>query len=390
MPVHSTKCQRLVLCGLAAALLAAGGHGRSAGAEETGKQLPRLEALVDIEVEDDWTFDSDDPDAELNDLYTTTEPALDLFLLPGLSLHAGLVLEPVLDPGPGEDRFFEDHGLYAEELFALYEHDLFHLIGGKLNLPFGVAWDLAPGVYGSEIAEDFYERTEMIGAGGGLNFGGDGIGGEGFGEHTLAGRAFFVDTSFLSGSAITSRGRTRRDDGGIGNTGDPASFVIALDGGSFPGIPGDLGYHLATIYSQGGEGDPEDELGFAAGLYGSFTLSEDWAIEPIVEVVHFENADGLDQSRDLVTVGAGLLHGPWNLALAYGASFSDPDGAAIDDLDVHLYQVSAGYSFDFGLDVDLGYKFVEEEGVGSHTVGILFHTCFDLIVPSRVTPRTCE
>ena len=126
---------------------------------------PRLEVEIDVEIQNDWTFDSDDPDAELNDLFTTTEPAVALHLLPGLSIQSGLVLEPVKDPGPSDDRFFEDHGFFAEQLYLLYETDDFSLHGGKFNLPFGVAWDLAPGVYGTDVAEDFYEQVERIGLG---------------------------------------------------------------------------------------------------------------------------------------------------------------------------------------------------------------------------------
>jgi hypothetical protein len=131
---------------------------------------------------------------------------------------------------------------------------------------------------------------------------------------------------------------------------------------------------------------PGGGLNFGGGLYGSFELAEDLAIEPLVELVHFENADGSDHSLDIVTVGAGFVHGPRNLALAYAGAFRDPDDSSVEDLDVRLYQVSAGYSFDFGFSVDLGYKFVDEEGVGSHTVGVLFHDCIDLVVPGRVSP----
>lgn len=59
---------------------------------------PFIETYVSFEVEDDWTYDSDDPGNELNDLYTTVEPTLVMHFTEGLSLTAHGVLEPVRDP----------------------------------------------------------------------------------------------------------------------------------------------------------------------------------------------------------------------------------------------------------------------------------------------------
>jgi hypothetical protein len=360
------------------ALLA--GIGLSVRAQESETSYPRFEAEIDIEVQDDWTFDSDDPDAELNDLFTTTEPALALYLIPGLSIQSGLVLEPVRDPDPGEDRYFEDHGFFAEQLYLLYERNGFSLHGGKFNLPFGVGWDLAPGVYGTDVAEAFYEQVERIGVGGSVTFGGGGIGGSGFGEHRLSAQTFFLDTTFLSESAGANRGRTRKDDGGVSNTEDFSSFALSLDGGGFSGPPFDVNYHVGLAYQEGGEGDPKDEFGFAAALYGAVELSEDVTLEPIVEFVHFDNAEGIDQTRNISTAGASLVHGPWNAALSYSGVRSDPDDPQ-DDLDVDQFQVSMGHSFDFGLDIDVGYKFVDEEGTNGHVVGVIFHYVIDFAIP---------
>ncbi len=48
---------------------------------------------------------------------------------------------------------------------------------------------------------------------------------------------------------------------------------------------------------------------------------------------------------------------------------------------VDQIQISAGHSFDFGVDVDIGYKFMDDEGVESHVVGVLLHYAFDFAVP---------
>ena len=214
-----------------------------------------------------------------------------------------------------------------------------------------------------------------------MNFGGDGIGGVGFGEHRLSAQTFFLDTTFLSESAGTNRGRTRERDGGVSNTEDFSSFAVSLDGGDFPGVPFELNYHLGFAYQEGGAGASEDELGVAAALYGEIELSENATLAPIVEYVHFENAEGARQNRDIFTAGLGLLYGPWNLALSYSGVRTDPS-APNADLDVDQVQVSAGFSFDFGLDVDVSYKVVDEEGTDSHLIDVILHYVIDFAVPN--------
>ena len=86
-------------------------------------------------------------------------------LAPRWSVFGHAVIEPVGDPAQSENRAFEDIGLYIEELFVEYSADSFGARAGKLNAEFGIAWDRAAGVYGTDIAED-YEISERIGLSG--------------------------------------------------------------------------------------------------------------------------------------------------------------------------------------------------------------------------------
>ena len=341
---------------------------------------PRLDLELDIEIQNDWTFDSEDPDGSFNNLFTTTELATGVHILPGLSLQGAFVLEEVKNTTSGKDRVFREHGFHAQQLFLAYEQDAFSVFGGKFNPTFGIAWDVAPGVYGTGVAGDTYEQTERIGFGGSVNFGGDGIGGDGFGEHALTAQTFFLDTSVLSESLGTNKGPARRSDGGPSNTEDFSSFSITLDG-VFPDLPAAPGYHLGVIRQAGGQGDPKDEVGVAAGLFAAVELTEDLTLEPLVEYVHLSNAEAKDQDRDVITGALGLYHGPWNAALAHSSSFTERGDPTLDPADVHSTQVSVGYSFDFGLDLDLGYNFVQENNIDSHTVGVLFHYNIGVSVP---------
>jgi|GEM_PF-4767415 len=70
----------------------------SAVAQGEAVAYPAISGELAIEIENDWTPGADDPDAELNDLYTTTELGLSVALSQALSINGLFVLEPVEDP----------------------------------------------------------------------------------------------------------------------------------------------------------------------------------------------------------------------------------------------------------------------------------------------------
>jgi hypothetical protein len=90
--------------------------------EADGSFYPRMEVEVEVEVGGDYTYNSDDPDNEINDTYPTLGIGVGWLLTPNLSINGAFVVEPTLDPDAGDDRFFEDIGLYAEELYAQFEY----------------------------------------------------------------------------------------------------------------------------------------------------------------------------------------------------------------------------------------------------------------------------
>ena len=342
-----------------------------AGVARAGQEsFPRIEGEVPFELQNDYFYDADTPGDELNDTYTTIEPAVSFRFTPNLSIETGLVFEPVRDPAPGEGRFLEDEGLYVETLFLQYATDDFSLFAGKINPPFGVAWDVAPGIYGVDFAED-YELTERVGFGGSLT-----AGSEAMGSHTLTAATFFADTSFFSRSAFTTRGRNTKSAGGVSNTEDFSSVAVALDG-DLP-VSEDLYYHLSVESQQGGDGTPENELGFAAAVYGSFDLGGGYTLEPIVEYVELSDAEGLAQDRTYLTGGAALYIGSWNISASATARSTEPDvGADVDD---ELFQLTGGYEFENGFSLDAGYRFSEEGGSDTHALGLLLAYTYEFAI----------
>ena len=184
------------------------------GAEAEKATYPSITADVDIEIEFDRKYDSDDGTKEVDDLFTETELGLALHLMPVLKIALHGQLKPIRKADPDEDRVFDDHGLFAEKLYVSYTGDWFSLLDGKFTPNFGRAWDggEAPGsgIFGTEFAEEGYELAERIGIGGGVTL----DAGEA-GSHTFTASTFFLDTSALSNSVINKRGQNRRASGGV-------------------------------------------------------------------------------------------------------------------------------------------------------------------------------
>ena len=188
-------------------------YGFSVAAEESS--YPVISGELSIEIEDDWTYRSDDPDAEFNDLYPTVILGTNVAFTETISLNFEATMEPVEDPTG--DRAFQDLGGYLNIATINYDGEVISAYAGKFTPNFGIAWDIAPGIFGTNLNED-YELAEMIGVGGGFHF-------EAAGEHTLTASTFFQDTTFLSNSVGNKRGPVRLSDGGPGNTEDFSSFA---------------------------------------------------------------------------------------------------------------------------------------------------------------------
>lgn len=339
--------------------------------EAKPRSYPYLKGEAELEFEHDNVFDADDPDSEGSDTYNTTTISVGAYFSERFSLHGTFVFEPVLDPEPGEDRFFEDHGLYAEELYAKLTFDPFELYAGKFNPAFGKAWDDTPGVYGTDLAED-YELSERIGAGFSLSREKTPLG-----DLTFKAAAFTADDTLLSQSVITNRGRTRREDGGLSNTGDLDSFAFSIESEEIPGFAG-LSFNIGYVHQAAGIDDLDDQNGFVLGLQLERTYNN-VKIEAIGETAYFDyggnlyDEDDADEFVDTLwyyTLGAqATINDRYRVSASYTARYADLfDGTEFDD---YQYQVSAGMKLGREWWLDAGYKFLQEQGEDSHTVGLL-------------------
>lgn len=329
--------------------------------EETPGVFPFIEGTLDLEIGNDLTFSSDDPANELNDLFFTGELAVLLGLTPWLSINGGLTLESVLDPLPMTDRYFGDLGLYVDTLNVQIDVENVSVVAGKYGPGFGTAWDVTPGIYGTDFAED-YELSEMIGAGASVTFENMYLGTIAFGAN-----AFFVDTTVFSDSAFTRRGRVRLADGGVGNTERLNNFSITVDGSDIPAAEG-LFWHAGFSHLAMGAGDVSDQNGYVFGLGTERELPSGFVITLNGEIAYFDGAGGTNDNATYLVGGFSIANGPWHGELSGTARTIDVAGGP--NVNDYIAQVSGGYEFDNGIDLSAGIATWRDGGVRGHTFGV--------------------
>ena len=148
----------------------------------------------------------------------------------------------------------------------------------------------------------------------------------------------------------------------------PRSFSLTLGSEEIPSLSG-LAYQLGVSYRAGGKGDPRDEKAVALALTQRFELDGHRAIELLAEGAYIANAGGSLDSNTYLTAVAAYLHGPWNLSLAGAVRRIDVDAAS--DTNDRMSQISAGYSFESGFGVDVGWRYGREGGARTRTLGAL-------------------
>lgn len=332
-----------------------------AAAPVEATQYPYIEGTLDLELGNNFAFSSDDPGAEINDLYLEGWFGVKLGLTPIFSINGGVTLEEVLDPEPFEDRYFEDEGIYVDTLNLQADIGAATFIAGKFEPVFGKAWDDAPGVFGTDFAED-YELSEQIGLGASYRFET-----AGYGVQTVSGGVFYADQTVLSESILNNRGRTRTLDGGAGNTGSFDNFMVSLGGEEMPALKG-FSYLVAYRHLSAGFGDVSDEDGYVLNLEQEIALANEITLGLIGEVAYFDGYGGTGDDALYATAGVGLKRGHWHGELS--GTIRQFDFAAGGSQTDHLAQVSAGYEFDNGFDVSLGYGVAKADDITTHAVGL--------------------
>lgn len=345
---------------LAAALVPAVANAEEAARSPVLSPFPRLSIDALAELQSDAVVNASDSAAEFVDTYVTFTTDVALEIEEGTGLFGSFVFEPIRDAV--DDRApFEDHGLYVDSLFAAYDAGVAVLRAGKFAMPFGAAFDEAPGLYGADFAED-YELTERLGLDVSVPFAALG------GEHALFASLFTADRTAMSGSIGAERGRLSAADGGPSNTGDLDSFSVGL-AGRF----GEAGYNLGIVRQAAGEGagGPEEaEFGAVLGLGAPVSIGGH-ELGLMAEVAWFDGYGGADQQALYTTLGASYGFGDWTVSGA-AAARSVSDGGSDD----WLLTAGLDYAITEDISASAGYRWGDEGGVTSHTVGLYIGVAF--------------
>lgn len=236
---------------------------------------------------------------------------------------------------------WDDYGVIVEELTVDYKAEDIEVGLGKFNPTFGKAFDKSKfhGVYGTVMPEE-YELKEKLGA------------------YTTAlfelaeirFNIFFDDTTGLSRSALTDRGRDKSA-GGAGNTNKPNNFSLTMEG-KYDQFNYNLGFrHLSTnkYYES-------DEKGYVIGLdYLKEFETNNFMILPFAELASFKNFDGM-KGRDVwyLTASLPVLYKGWNFTVS--DTIKRDDETNFKNYTSYLFQYSFGYKFKNGLMFDVARK----------------------------------
>ena len=293
-----------------------------------------------------------------------------------------------------EDKFFEDHKLFINKLILSYSTDSgITLYGGKFNPSVGLDYHIFPGIWGYQKAEE-YAIVERLGYGIALrqNF-------EDLGTHKLDVSTFFKDTTSLSNSVITDRGKTKKSDGGVSNTQDFSSYSISLEGKNFfslsnnfvDGLSYKLGHakqskatkNLGSNSANSSAIDDNsaltnDEKRSSISIMHKSLIAQNLSMRILTEFMKIEHLTGEDgHDRDYMTTGLDFYYKKFNVGGTYTQETNEAaeEDEAIDD---KVYQVSVGYLVNNNLHFHVGYKKADEENEIKHTLGAMIQYYFDM------------
>ena len=247
-----------------------------------------------LEIGVDSTVDAGDPTAELTDIYLILGAAFEANLSDRITAFGVLTFESVTDAE--ENRTFHDLDLYVNELGVRFAFGETLVSAGKISPVFAVAWDQAPGFYGTSLAED-YELSEMIGMAVDTPLGNTG--------GILSFAVFYADDTFLSDSIGNKRGRNSVAAGGVGNTGKHNNVAV-----QYTQEIGETTAWIGARHLSAGEGDESDEQGIVVGASHDFGEGFD----VIGEVAHFNGAGGTDTNATYATLGAAYALDDWTFS----------------------------------------------------------------------------
>ncbi len=276
-----------------------------------------------------------------------------------ISVQTSFQIQQMNTRKENKHQYFDEHGVALTQLKINVENDLAGIYAGKFNPAFGKGWDWTAntGIWGNDFASD-YRITDKIGLGAVAK-----LDLEAQGKHKIRLESFFSDTTELSDSIVTRRGRLKKSDGGSANTEELSSYTLTLEGSDI-GYFEDIKYNIGYRMLEDGTGGLGDEQGFVVGASYKREIANRLLLEPMFEYADINNfnsnnitfMDKTDLSADVkyLTFGAALLYEKLNLSSFY--SRKEFDRRAATNVEGSLFEVSVGYKFENGIKVAIGRK----------------------------------
>ncbi len=335
--------------------------------EQDNKEVdfhPKLDGFMVSEFDKTWSFVPDEK--PLAETFASIYSLFHLSLTPNFNFG----LEMSFDTGnEGELLEFRNPTINIEALTVSYSGETGGIGIGKYFL-LDQIWDRQPGLFGHFISDDL-DLDGVLAIRTWLN-----LGAFMDSEHYLYAGVFYRDTTFLSGSLITSNDRLLKSDGGLANTEQLNNLVISLHGDELPYAPA-WAYSIGFVHQSPGEDDSNSENSYFFGLYGDFDISDETEFFPFTEFLYRNGADGENQTATTFLVGTSFQHGAWNFGTSYSHRyFQENDSSAPPVID-HNLQVFTSYNFSSGFYIDLGYQFLREDETNSHAISLTIGLFFD-------------
>lgn len=314
------------------------------------------------------TFDSDNSNNEYKDTYLKSRLGVNLKLSDNFSLKTVAKLENVVNSrsnGDGTNRFFENEGVFLDELVLGYDYKNFSALAGKFNPNFGDAWKVRNGIWVNEIAGE-YEQKEKLG------FGLIGRAGDKkkFGEYVFGASVFTNDRKNLDNSTIATRDSATKSDGIPGDTRSLESYVLSTDIYYDFGNNENLSYHfsylnLAINDRQNLSNIPSrinDEKAFALNMNYKYPINNNFLLDSFVEYVNISNVGGdTEKNADFLTLNfTTYIFKDYFVTLARATQKQVKIGE--NGTDKLIDEISFGYKFDHlhpnlkGLTASAGYQ----------------------------------
>lgn len=140
------------------------------------------------------------------------------------------------------------------------------------------------------------------------------------------------------------------------------------------------GLYYKLGYRSQSQGDADigtnRETGYVATLGHSFPVSDFVQMDALAEYVDIHHFDGGASDNRYLTASL-ITHFDhhWNLTTAY--TKRDIDTPSVPDTNDYMLQISAGYDFDQGTTIELGWRRAEESNSKSTILGALVRHSFE-------------